>query len=101
MQSTPSARRGSRHEGLANRPAVHHEWPRLRAGNGGFRRGDHHGGNTVTPERALELARQDVADTICQPYNKRACLAGDWDNGSLVQAALQKRMMQIEDEPDA
>lgn len=38
---------------------------------------------------ALEAARARVADTMAQPYHKRAVLNGEWDAGSLVQAALQ------------
>lgn len=40
--------------------------------------------------RLIEMAREEVAGRIVQPYNQRAVLNGEWDSGFLVQTEIQR-----------
>jgi len=45
---------------------------------------------TEPNQHLTEQARANVADRLVQPYQKRAVLAGDWDNGTLVQNEIER-----------
>lgn len=41
-------------------------------------------------EDLWQQARFNVAESLVQPYQKRAVLSGDWDTGSLVRDEVER-----------
>lgn len=41
-------------------------------------------------EDLWQQARFNVAESLIQPYQKRAVIAGDWDAGSLVRDEVER-----------
>ena len=46
-------------------------------------------------EDLWQQARFNVAESLVQPYQKRAVLSGDWDAGSLVRDEVERLLKSL------
>lgn len=45
----------------------------------------------MSDKKAIEKARKTLTLRYTQPYHVNAIMAGDWDNGTLIKAEIEKQ----------